>query len=348
MRKRIAFTLLIVTILVGSSIIYAEECNSLDAEGVVIELMENSADFKSAIDAWDNASDQLFKAQRQPYDYLNPLSSEYQLNTAQRQVDIVQNSIIYKGYSMYANVLKAKYEVDLQVLVLEQANLSYKNTLLKVELGKASTEQLETSKGQYQIEKLGLQIKERELKGLIASLNALMGRSPKMEYKHFVDHNLKASLEINSEEYYVNQALANRGEILNTTEQLEVKILQRDRSFNPNLLHINPRYIQLKQEIEILENEREMNLINVEIEILGLYDELKTAISNLENAKEEIIEAQNNLKETEQKYKMGLISNFDKKEERLAYSKVEYKLDKVQLDTWLIQVKINFASGVGL
>lgn len=348
MIKKIVSALLIVIVLLGTSSIYAEEDNSLDAERVVIELMDNSSDFKSAVTALSNAWDQLDRAQRQPYNYLNPLSSEYQLNAAQRQSDITQNSIIYKGYSMYADILKVRYEVDLQKLILEQANELYKNTLLKFELGKASVEQLQTSEGQYQIEQLRLQIKERELQGLVASLNALMGRTPEIEYLYFIDYNLISSLEISKEEDYITKALANRAEILNIVEQLEVKTLQRDHSFNPNLLHINPDYIQLRQEIEILENQRDMNLINVEIEILGLYDELKIAMDNLENTKNEIIEAKNNLKDTELKYKMGLISNFDMKEEQLAYSRIEYKLKQVQLDAWLIQVKIDFASGVGL
>jgi outer membrane protein TolC len=349
MNKRVILIFSIIVAMLGSNIIYADEGISLDAERVVIEFLANSGSLKSADTALENAGDQLIAASKMPHNYLNPLASEYQVNYVQRQRDVMQNTIFYTAYSNYIDVLKAKYAVEMQKLVLAQASDGYKNTQLKAKLGQVSKEQLQISEGQYNSEKLLLQIKERDLQALIATMNAMMGKAPTIQYTELIDNNLNPSVEINSAEEYVSSAIANRAEILNTKEQLEVKTLQRDKSFNnPNGLQNNPSYIQIKHEIEILNSQLDMSTIDIELEILSLYDELEGAMDALDSATDEMTEAEKNMKSVELKYKMGMTSKFNMNAEQISYMSSKNNLRQAQLNAWLMQIHMNFASGLGL
>lgn len=348
MKKRAILILTIITALLGSNIIYADEGNSLDAEKVVIEMLENSGQLKSANTAVDNAGDQLVMAQKMPHNYLNPKATEYQVNYVQRQRDLLQNLIFFNGYSNYIEVLKANYAVEIQKKAVEQASDAYNNTQLKAKLGQVSKEQLQISEGQYNAEKLLLQIKERDLQAQVASLNATMGKSPDIQYSNFIDNNLTPMSEISSSEEYVSTALANRAEILNAKEQLEIKTLQRDKSFSPNLLYKNTDYIQIKHEIDILTSQIDMSVVDIEIQILSLYDALKSTMSVLDSATDELKEAEKNLKVAELKYKLGTISKFDMNAEQLSYSRIKYNFKQAQLDAWLMQSQMNMTSGLGL
>lgn len=348
MNKRVILIFSIIVAMLAANMIYADEGISLDAERVVVESLANSGSLKSADTALENATDQLNAASKMPHNYLNPLASEYQVNYVQRQRDLIQNAIFYTAYSNYIDVLKAKYAVDMQKLVLEQASDAYKNTQLKAKLGQASKEQLQISEGQYNSERLLLQIKERDLQALSASMNAMMGKAPTIQYTELIDNNLNPSAEINSAEEYVSSAIANRAEILNTKEQLEVKTLQRDKSFNPNGLQNNPSYIQIKHEIEILNSQLAMSTIDVELQILGLYDELEGAMAALDSAADEMTEAEKNLKSVELKYKMGMTSKFNMNAEQISYMSSKNNLRQAQLNAWLMQIHMNFASGLGL
>jgi outer membrane protein TolC len=349
MKRRAILIFSIIIALLGSSMIYADEGNSLDAEKVVIEMLESSGSLKSANTALDNAADGLVAAQKMPHNYLNPLASEYQVNYAQRQSDLLGNSIFFNSYNKYIEVLKANYAVEIQKKVVEQAADSYKNTQLRAKLEQVSKDQLQISEGQYNAEKLLLQIKERDLQALVASLNAVMGKSPDVQYSSFIDNNLTPMKEISSSEEYVSTALENRAEILNAKEQLEIKTLQKDNSFLPGYgLDTNPDYIQIIHEIDILNSQIDMSNVDIEIQILSLYDALKSTMAVLDSATDELKEAEKDLKAAELKYKLGTISKFDMNAEQISYLKIKYNFKQAQLDAWLMQNRMNMTSGLGL
>jgi outer membrane protein TolC len=347
MKKRVILSLIIILTLLCYNTIYAEEDTSLDVEKVAAKVIKNSAQMKSAETALNNATLNL-SAIKGTYSYLNIMKSEYQTNVTQRQRDVVQNSIQFAAYSKYTDVLKAKYALEIQNKILAQAAESYANIKLKYKLKQASMDQLIQSEGQYNSARLEQQIKERELKGLVSSLNALMGEAPTKQYSEYIDKNIISSKEIGTYESYVDSASVNRAEILNINDQIALRVQERNFSYGSNLFENNPRHIQIMYDIDILNTQIETTNVDIQLELLDLYNNLKAAMTALESAQDTMIEAEKDLKAVELKYQMGMISRFDKQEEELTYMKVKYDLQKAQLDAWLAQTYMYLASGLGL
>jgi outer membrane protein TolC len=348
MKKRVISILLIIATLLSSTIIYADEGNSLDVEKAAIKIIENSGQIKSAETMLKNASWNYAMASRMPGNYLNLLGSEHQANSAQRQKDVIQNSIQFATYSKYIDILKAEYALEIQKKSLELANEANENTKLKYKLNQVSNEQLVQSEGQYNSARLEQRIRERELNGLTASFNALMGEAPTKQYSEYVDNSMIPINDIAALETYTASALTNRAEILDVNEQLNLKTEQRRFTYGLGEVQNNPRHAQINSEIDLLATKLDITVVDIQLELLELYNNMKAAMVALDSAKDAMVEADKDFKSAELKYEMGLISRFDKQEEELAYMKSKYNFRKAQLDAWLSQVHMELASGLGL
>lgn len=333
--------------LLGSNMIYAEDDVSLDIEKFASKVIENSWQMKSAETALNNATISL-SAIRKTYSPLNIMQLEYQAKATERQRDIAQNSIQFAAYNKYVEMLKAKYDLEIQNKAFAQATEAYNNTKLRYKLEQVSKEQMAQSEGQYNATRLEQQIKERQLKGLIASLNAMMGETPTKQYAEYTDKNIIPTKEIGTLESYVATASMSRAEILNINDQIALKEQERNYSFGSQLFQNNPRHEQIMYDIDILNAQVETSVVDIELELLDMYDNLKAAMTMLESAQDAMIEAEKDFKASELKFKMGMISRFDKQEGELAYMKVKYDLQKAQLDAWLVQTYIYLASGIGI
>jgi outer membrane protein TolC len=354
MKKRAILVFLIITAMLVSNIIYADEGNKLDIEKAAGSIVKNSAAIKATDDALNNAAISLNNAKKSPFSYYanssysSLISGEYQLNAGLRDRAVLENTLRLDAYNKYLNVLKAKYTIDVQKEVFEQASQAYKNTQLKAKLNQVSKVELESSEAQYIMEELQLKIYERDLVTLITSLNALMGKAPTTEYTDLNEDNIIPQAEISTYEEYVSSALNNRAEILNLREQLDAKTKEKDLYTDPNSKEYNSYYIQLQYDIDLLNSKLETSAIDIQLELIVTYDQLTNSMAVLDDNQKTLLEAEKNLKTAELKFKMGRISLYDKEQEELAYLNSKYAFRKAQLDAWLAQVQMSFAANLGL
>lgn len=335
-----------IAVLLFANIIYAEDGNTLDAVKVAIQIMENDSSLKAAAEASANAMEKFGNAKKSP-DYTNLISSEYQANISQRALAVKENAIRLEAYQQYINILKAKNALEVQRIALNQTEQAYKDMQLRAKLGIASEDELEAGEGQYMIEKLQLQIKERDLQTLLSTLNVLMGQEPRNDYSAFLDSNMVLSEEIETLEAYMASAMNNRAEILDIQEQLLIQETEKKFAVYKYQDLKDPIYTQFEYEIENLKSEMETNIVEIQIELQSKYDELTNSMKSLKDAQSAMEEAEEHLKLMELKSDMGILSETAKKAEELTYIKAKYNLKNAQLNAWLIQEQMNCVSGVG-
>lgn len=337
----------IILVVLCANVIYADEENSLDAVGAAIQVIENDSSLKASAEALDSALERLNNAKMSPGNYVNVISSEYQANMSQRAVLVKENSVRLDVYQKYINILKASYNLEIQKVILSQAEQRYKAAQLKSDLGIISIKALELIEAQYTKEKLQLQIKERNLEVLIVFLNVKMGQEARTPYSNFMDHNLIPSMEILSLHEYLDSAAKSRADILDLKEQLPVKEAERKFAVYTHQDMDDPFYAQIDYEIENIKNEIETKTIDIEMEVQAKYEEITSSLRTLKDANDAMLEAAENLELTRLKSDMGIISETDRQEVELAYINAKYAFKSAQTDAWFLQEQMNCISSAG-
>jgi outer membrane protein TolC len=352
MKKRIFLLFLLTVVLLSMKGIYAEDGKPLDAEKVVIGLMGNSQAMKSASKSYENAYEQYSKVQKAAVSstsaYLNKFSSEYNLNACMRALDVQSNSIRIDGYTKYIALLKAKNNAEIQQVVVKQAEEAYKDAKFKLDMKLATEEELLDSQAQYQKARLQLQIGERNLKALLASLNASMGERLMTEYTSYIDYNLVPEEKVASLQEYTEAALGSRADILNPKGQLKLKRKEQEYAAATHPDKEDDYYLQLDYDLSAINSQLETAEIDVRQGIERMYQDLQTSMRSLEGAQKAMQEAEEGWKLAQMKYDMGVINKSSKAEVQLTYIKAQNDYKSAQLDAWLMQAKMNCAMGSGL
>jgi outer membrane protein TolC len=354
MKKRTVLTLLIIAVMLFSNVTYADEGLTLDVEKTAGNIIKNSSAARTMDTNLNNLAITLNSLEKSPYSYASPggyrnlLNLQYQINSGMRSKVVQDNAMRVDAYSKYVNLLKSQYAVELQKQVVSKAEQSYNSTQLKYKLGQASKDALDASQEQYSTKKLQLQINERQAKGLLSALNAQMGAAVATQYTSIIDSNMIPSEHILSLEEYAANALENRAEVLNAREQLEMKLKEKDFINNPNSNNTNPDYLQVEYDIASLQTQLENSGIDVQLDLIGIYDKLKSAMSAMDNAKTAMDTAQQDYNSVKLKYKLGTVSQLEQDNAELIYLQSRNNYRTAQLDAWLMQVQMRYSTELGL
>lgn len=233
----------------------------------------------------------------------------------------LKNDIKEKTYDLvykYLNNVDTTYFQNQQLIYLVEMQ---KKSNQKYKLGKVSSQEIESNL--FEIEKAKITLKNTELE----EQNALSEISKQVGKNIFLEQKLSPTdqdvSEIREMEYYLDNALKNRFEIIEANVNLEMKKLALEKSKEVFYGESTVVYKQIYN--EYLEANRQLSEVKNQIESKSLdyYLEATIAKLNMEKIKQEKIKIDKQFKNAIVEQKMGHISALD-------FQKVE--LEKLQIE----------------
>lgn len=358
---------------VFSSTVFADTVqstqNSLDVDTAINKVIENSYNikkldtsiqqaqnsYKSALrDATqynekipyvNNSSTKLSLIQARDFTQLEYKYAIYQYTNIE---DVVKNQLKYSVYQLYSGLISAKEGIDVEQQNLNSVEEQYNKAQLQLQLGTVSPVDVKSSEASYVAEKEKLAKLERQYEGLVKQLNQLMGVDINTQYTSFTKDNLATQADSKKYDDYVKDALTNRVEIKNDTENINLKKaeFQSIRGAYPN--NTSPQYKIYKFYVDNAQNKLDTDKIDISISINTLYNDLQLKVKKLEPEQKKYDSAKNTYNKALQSYNVGMVSKIDFDKAAVGLKAEEIALKSIERDIWLAQTKLQYATDVGV
>ena len=221
------------------------------------------------------------------------------------------NSLIISMNTMLSEIASNTQEINIQrslIINLEKnlnlANNKYKYGLIaKQELDKL---QLQKRVAEVELKKLDIQKKVQ-----YEQLSKLVGE--KLDYSiNITGNDIKETGELNELEYYISYALGNRKDVRisynnSLFKEIDYQIAIQNYGIESKSQSYRQSYITYRSTA----NDYEDLKINVEIAVSSAYSDYQQKLVNLEKAKNNMELAQTEYASAQQKYKLGLVTDYD-------------------------------------
>lgn len=363
MKKIILIMILGLMLLVSTNTVLAAD-DTLNIEKVAIQSIKNSQQVQSAdrqvTEAQKNYQDALAlsSAQRNFFQYQNsystvvsiiltPLRMENLATQVTNGKVVLSNYIRLSSYQAYMNLLKANYAQNIQQGLMNDLNADFKTAQQQKSLGLISPSQMRLTEIAYLQAQYGYDSAKKAFASASMAVNNLIGEDITKQYSTLQDNNIIPADNIKSLNDYVNLALANRSEVSNAQNQLDLdkKGFELGKSSIPTDYELYCE--QEQQTIDSDQNTLDLTKISVQQNIIQLYSNLQAKMKAMEAQKNLEDLATSNYQSAEIQYKNSMISiqDFDKAKVSKAQADMNYK--DAQLDAWLAQMTMDLASGAG-
>lgn len=334
--------------------IFAAEVESINLEKAASKAAESSLSLRAAKKTYENYVDQynsVVMASKNPYNIrmllVGPYQAEYLKNVGENNLDVTQNAVRLSAYTVYMNVLKAKYAVDIQRELLTNLKRDLDKSKLMLDKGMISKTNYRLVEINYRKSELTLQKYERNYESALMGLNNLMGEDIDTKYLKIIDEGIDPGYELGSVDEYINMALSFRSEVKNAQSSLELK----EKEFEYGKTQVQPRYDVYLEEtqasIDSAKNSLEDAKVSVELNVIKAYDDADKAVKNAVSLKKLYEAAEGNFKIAENKFKNNMISMYEFENARINLAQSKMQLKMAELDAWLYEAKLNMASGSG-
>jgi outer membrane protein TolC len=363
---KIGISASIIAILLLTNIFAAGE--SLDIEKVASLSIINSMAIKLKADAYETADENLYnatnstrgisQAARYPMSentalsvikalQVTPRYVEYQRDAALIQLEAIENAVRLQAYEQYINLLKIDFNVNIQEQLVKSLDRSFKLAEKKYKLGKISKNDYRTAELNLKKAILEQQKNQRTKQSLTIRINQAISSPINTKYDKLISDNIVPEPKLKDVQSYIDSALNNRGEVLNTNKYLSVlekdyEISKAGHPFDSDIYHKEYKY-----KIDEASNNVEIQKLNVQLEIMSAYKELEKRDMSLKTADKNLEIAKVDNQKISNMYKQGKISELDYMNANIQYSQAQTLQHNAQLDLWLYQKKIDCASVVG-
>ncbi|MBE6067149.1 MAG: TolC family protein [Clostridium lundense] len=365
MNKKKLLTLLVAGLMMFSSVNViaansSNNTNTLDIERTAIEAIDNSISLKSYKKRTENAQKQYSDIKAAANRALSmglsnmveliiytPVDAENMLNQFITSEEVSTNTVRNDAYSKYVNLLKSNYSVNIQ----NELNMSLKkdNEKAQVQLANGLISQTDARLMEINYFKSNHQLDSfnRNLDSAYMAINFIMGEDVSKRYNTLADDNIVPSMEIKSLDEYTNSALANRGEIVNAQNALDAK--KEKFTYQKATYHTDyDNYIKkLEYEIDRAESDLDEAKIGVQLEIVNAYKALEQAMKAMETQQANYDLAKSDYEAAKVRYDNNMITQSQLQNAQIAKTQAEINLKNSQLDTWLLQKKMDNACGIG-
>lgn len=342
---------------------------SLDIEKAAINVINNSTDIKSVERSIKSAEDQHANMNATRQQILNAMSKvggnsfslyksyellpyqiEYSITVAKNTKEKAVASVRLQAYTLYINLLKLKYSVDLQTELVNNLQNNYSKSLISYKNGKITKNDLRLI--EINLEKAQLQLNQykRSYNSALMELNKSMGKDINTKYNSLIDNNIVPSMEIQSLESYINKALENRAEVLNAKANLayQNKSFEFDKLNHTTSQKDYDDYMQTAQyDLDQIQYEYDITKIDIQSEINTGYKNLLTKLKSCESAQKQCEIAKYNYETAEKSYELSSITLYDLENAKISYTQSQINLKNTQLDLWLYEIKMDYATGIG-
>lgn len=320
--------------------------SSLDIEKVVNTAIESSYDIKK-IDISIQQTQNSLKNDRRGEGNGNDLNDQYSIYKYTNLKEVTKNYIKLNLYTQYISFMNNEEALNLEQENSKNAEAKYKKTQLQFNLGTVAKADVKTSEQAYNTEKASLNKAQRSVSIVEKAINQALGVDINTQYTGFAKDIAVANPQIKTYNDYLNDALKNRAEILNDTENLRLRKLDFTGQMGGNPYITTPSYTIAKNAVAQAQNDLDTAKIDISIEINGLYNTLQTKMQALKPKVVNYNAEKKKYDQAQQKYNLGMISSIDFQDEVIKFKGTENALKTAQRDVALAKMKIEFASGIG-
>jgi hypothetical protein len=364
MKKKISVVLALIFSLnlLITNYVFASERAKLDVEKVAIKAIENANVLVAQEEKYKNAANSYYSAKlrsqnsalarwlrtTQLNNIINvaPLYAEYRMIMMANTKTITESSIRLSAYEAYINLIKTKNAIGLSEKSAQASEQDYNIAKMKLESGMISILDAEIVEKNYLKSQIELRKLKRNEGSILFNLNKLMGEPISNTYE-YIDNNMNPAGEINTIEVYINQALANRAEVI--SNEIYLKALKENYKYSAPDHPISSELYneQSRFDINEQENKLETTKLDIRIEINKAYAELKKRRQNMDSTQKAYEIAKKNYKDAENLYSVGQISKDALVDFELNLMNAETQFKNTQLDVWFYQQRLEVACGVG-
>jgi hypothetical protein len=362
-KKGISILIITLLFMVSMNTVMASD-DTLDIEKVAIHAIKNS----QAVQSMDR---QVTQAQKDyadmqamanqlrgilPYQnsyqivktiVLRPLELENMLTQVTNGQFVVTNAVRLSAYKAYIDLLKANYNSNIQQGLMNSFDADYKKAQLQQKLGTISQSQLRLREIAYLKAQYSYDSAQKAYNSASMSVNHMMGEDLVKRYSTLQDYNITPAAQIKPLNDYITMALANRADIINAQNTLDIKKKQYEygKAEVPTDFEF---YIQ-KQEyaIESAQNDLELAKISVQQDITDLYKNLASAMKNMKAMKDLKEQAAQEYQAAETQYKNSQISLLELNDATVAKAQADVNYKNAELDVWLIQTAMDLSCNIG-
>lgn len=361
-RKKILSIFIIgLTLLSSGSAIASQTAadNSLDIEKVAIKAIEYSIPVKTYERNTENAN-KLYNytvAASQQAIYYGKASVQaiiiapWEAKNTYHQFDInkgvVKNTVRIAAYSSYINLLKANYAVNIQQQLVDSMDKENQKAQLQLANGQISKSDARLAQINYEKAVLDLNKYKNSFDSASMAVNIAMGEDISKRYTTLVDKDIVPSNKLRTLNNYVKGALQNRGEIVNDQNTVDTK--KKELEYTQYNKYSDYEFYLQKIQIDIdnSQNTLDEDKIKVQLDINNGYKILETNKKAMESKQAAYDLAESNYNAGKIQYSNGMITLKQYQDIQIALAKAQMDLKNAQLDTWLQQTKMSFASDIG-
>lgn len=252
--------------------------------------------------------------------------------------------IFFGVYSANNDIVLKQKQLDLAVKVNSQDKLKLKRGLIT---------SLDMQESGYNLKKAqnSLAAAKRNYENAVRSLNEFIGISAKTRYTDMIYEEEYSEQSWKSVDYYIEQALANRFDIVSLHRQLALK--EKDKTITEssyvykNSTTSQNEYESLLYDIEQLNLDIETTKLSISNEIKNAYVDVIKAEKNVTSISNTLKLQQSNYSKMQARYKSGMISANMLEQAEIGLLQVEngYKATLYDYNTKII--RFNNATGIG-
>lgn len=368
MKKIKVLVMAVVMTICLNGIVFAADTNTLNVDAVIDSAVNNSSTIKLkdiSLQKMQNTYNDYIKNLTESADKLTnnndsdsrlslmkaindrPMELKYSIYQLTNSKEVTKNQLKLAIYQEYNKLVKLKDSFDIEQSKLNNANLTLKSAQLQYNLGVVSKKDLKQKETDYATEQASFNKVQRQFNLEVMAANNLIGAPLDTKYNQFPIDCSTDKIDTKTYEDYLKDALKNRVEILNDTENIKlmkseydtVKAFYDSKDDNPNK--------DAKYNLDSAENQLETDKINISIEINNLYNDLQNKYKSLESVKKSYDEAKKDFNKAQQKYNLGMTSKLQFNSDTVTFKQAESNLKNLQRDIWIAQLKLNYASSLG-
>jgi outer membrane protein TolC len=360
-KKLMAFLITGIMMVSATKVIAAQSdtSNTLDVEKAAIEAISNSQSVKTYDEQTKDANQQYDSAVSGAQTaisrgmgsvqaiILNPLEAKNVFNQFNTGKGVNTNTVRLTAYADYITLLKANYATNIEKSLVDNLEEDNKNTQAQEANGLVSKNdarlvEINYLKAQYQLNSI-----ENSLDSAYMVMNLAMGEDISKRYTTLTDKNIVPANDTRTLDNYIKGALLNRAEIVNAQNTLDVKkkelSMEQYDQYSDYEFYLKQTQYQLDSAQNALDNEK----IAVQMEINQGYRTLEGYMKAMDSQQSNYDLAEANYESAKIQYNNGMVTLSQFESAEIAKAQAEMNLKNAQLDAWLEQTKMSYASDIG-
>lgn len=320
----------------------AEEAKNIDTEGFTINF--GGEDYYIY---YDPETKVYMKKAKELY----PEQLKFSWEATSKNREITANTLKTALRGVFLGVCSASADIELKQ---KQLDLAVKvNNQDKLKLKRGLITSLDMQESDYNLTKAqnGLNAAKRNYENAVRSFNEFVGISAKTQYTDVIYEEKLSKQTWESVDYYIEQALNNRFDIVSLRKQLALKEQEKGITESSyvykNSTTAQDEYETLLNDIEQLNMDIESTKLSITDEIRNAYVDVIKAGKNVNSLSNTLKLQQSNYSKMQARYKAGMISSNVLEQAEIGLMQVEngYKAALFDYNTRIM--RFEYATGIG-